>query len=508
MAAGADHAGKPTRTGLIWPLSQGARAEGVAQRISRAIQLGLLSNGEQLPAEAEFAGQMGVSPMTLREALSLLREQGLVETRRGRTGGTFVRRLSEPPLDALRARLAEMTVTEIRELADAQLAIEGAAALLAAERAPQMTVRRLFSLVDQLEAAANRGDLIRADSRFHIEVAIASQSERLLQLAVDLQTETADLLTLPAGPQRSGYDWAAAASDHRAIAQAIAAGDATRARAVAEQHIHRNLAYLIDVHHAVTGPMTPSPSEPAADAGAQDGHALSTASLAAQVREHLESFFGSVVAVSQKFYDILDTCSAQGEPLNATALSGIHTVVREQLGRQSVADGFGVVLAPGILPDHDRYVEWLHRAGDRIAPIRLNLDTSSVDVYDYVEMDWYAIPQETGSRSVYGPFLDFSGVEYQVATITVPLIRGGLFYGVAGMDIRMSEFEPELMRIVDLVPIDAVLVNAERNVLASNTPRWVVGSRLPELPTVGADFSDVQPIGADSGWVLACAPES
>ncbi len=150
----AERAIRQSRTGLLWPLTQGARADSVAKRISRAIQLGLLPDGEQLPAEAEFAAQMGVSPMTLREAFSILREQGLVETRRGRTGGTFVRGLSEPPIEALWQRLGSMTVTELRDISDGQCACEGMAAMLAAERAPQMTVRRLFTLVDQLGSCA------------------------------------------------------------------------------------------------------------------------------------------------------------------------------------------------------------------------------------------------------------------------------------------------------------------------------------------------------------------
>ena len=77
---------------LISPLAAAGRAEEVVQRVSQAIQLGLFVDGEQLPPETEFAAQLGVSAMTLREALATLRQQGLVETRRGRTGGTFVRR--------------------------------------------------------------------------------------------------------------------------------------------------------------------------------------------------------------------------------------------------------------------------------------------------------------------------------------------------------------------------------------------------------------------------------
>src|ERR1700685_4714947 len=89
---------------LISPLAATGRADEVVQRVSQAIQLGLFTDGEQLPSEAEFAAQLGVSAMTLREALAMLRQQGLVETRRGRAGGTFVRRPTAPRLGAPRRR--------------------------------------------------------------------------------------------------------------------------------------------------------------------------------------------------------------------------------------------------------------------------------------------------------------------------------------------------------------------------------------------------------------------
>src|SRR5580692_3893066 len=117
---------------LIAPLAVLGRAEEVALRVGQAIRLGLLADGEQLPSEAEFAAQLGVSAMTLREALAMLRQQGLVETRRGRAGGTFVRRPTAPPVGLLRERLRGMTTSSLRDLIDEQFAVSGAAAKLAA----------------------------------------------------------------------------------------------------------------------------------------------------------------------------------------------------------------------------------------------------------------------------------------------------------------------------------------------------------------------------------------
>jgi GntR family transcriptional regulator, transcriptional repressor for pyruvate dehydrogenase complex len=260
---------------LIAPLAVLGRAEEVALRVGQAIQLGLLSDGEQLPSEAEFAAQLGVSAMTLREALAMLRHQGLVATRRGRAGGTFVLGPTAPRLGPLRDRLRAMSAGELRDLTDEQSAVSGAAARLAATRASTVSVRRLHALAGQLAGSPTTGARIMADSRFHIEVAIASKSQRLTVLEVALQAKLAELVGLPAtADEEAGrrveplaaiprdpvpdervphervsldpvaLDRVTAAEEHAAIAAAIEAEDGPRARLLAEEHAEANLRRL------------------------------------------------------------------------------------------------------------------------------------------------------------------------------------------------------------------------------------------------------------------------
>jgi DNA-binding FadR family transcriptional regulator len=490
----ADRGIKHSRIGLLWPLTQGARADSVAKRIGRAIQLGLLPEGQQLPAEAEFASQMGVSTMTLREAFSILREQGLVETRRGRTGGTFVQHLPEPDVDALWQRLASISVTDLRDLADAQFAAEGSAAFYAAERAPQMTVRRLFTLIEQMESAKTRADLIQADSRFHIEVAIASQSERLLRSTVELQTETGDLLWAPHDaqtPQRTLHD-------HRLIAEAIAAGDGELARTRAQQHVQTTLAHLIDLHRAAG-----NAARAQTRASARPSSVSTLEPLLVEIRSTLDEVFSSIDNLIEAFHALH---SRMNKAPASHDLHHLDDAVRSLIERDDMTEGAGFIFAPGYIDGLDRYIEWLHRADERITRLRFNLDTDSVHFYDYLQMDWYTLARERNSRSVYGPFLDFAGADYYVVTLTAPLTHDGEFVGVAGADLRMAELERRLMAIVDTSVDDTVLVNSERAVLAANTPRWVAGSRLPEVPRAGANgFVEVQQVSEASGWLLARA---
>ena len=70
----------------------------------------------------------------------------------------------------------------------------------------------------------------------------------------------------------------------------------------------------------------------------------------------------------------------------------------------------------------------------------------------------------------------------------------------------MSQLEPALLAILRSLTAPAVLVTAERRVVAANTHRWIPGTRLDRLPRPGGgEFTAVLAIGADSGWLLAAA---
>lgn len=234
---------------LVAPESPVGRADEIVQRITEAIHLGLLDDGERLPVELDLAAQFGVAPMTVREALATLRDQNLVETRRGRSGGSFVRRPAGPPVEQLTARLAELSASDLRDLFDEHTAIAGQSARLAAERAAPYAVRRLFALTDQLGAASTLGDRIRADSRFHIQVAVASQSSRLARREANLQAEVSGFVWLPFEP---GVDVVAYIEEMHAIATAIASEKADDARRLAEEHVMGQLPRLTEVNFEVS----------------------------------------------------------------------------------------------------------------------------------------------------------------------------------------------------------------------------------------------------------------
>ncbi|WP_328446146.1 GntR family transcriptional regulator [Streptomyces sp. NBC_00386] len=236
------HRGDGVRRAVFTPVDNRARVETVAHRIGDAIELGLLADGEQLPGEMELAGQLGVSTVTLREALMALRQQGLVTTRRGRGGGSFVSLPEVPGEERLLARLAEWSTEELRDLGDHWAAVSGAAARLAAQRTEPDDLKALWRTLDDLASAEDAAARSRVYGRFHVELAAAAQSARLTREQVVLQTEVGALLCLVLGDDEYREE---VADRHRSVISAVQDGAHDAARALAERCVVDSTARLI-----------------------------------------------------------------------------------------------------------------------------------------------------------------------------------------------------------------------------------------------------------------------
>jgi DNA-binding FadR family transcriptional regulator len=225
------------------PVADGAVVEQTVRRLGEAIGLGLIEVGERLPPEAELASRLAIAPMTLREALRILREAGYLETRRGRGGGTFVRRsLPQQPAREARRNLARFTVEELSDLMDYRVAVSGAAVALAAERRSDTDLVVLEGLVEQMAELAAFTPYRRLDHRFHITVASAARSPRLVATETAIQVDLAKLLRLI---PESAEMLHVSNEQHRELLAAIRARDAASARTVMETHIRGTGDFLV-----------------------------------------------------------------------------------------------------------------------------------------------------------------------------------------------------------------------------------------------------------------------
>ncbi|MFF7128125.1 GntR family transcriptional regulator [Streptomyces sp. NPDC008240] len=237
-------AGGGARRAVFAPVDNRARVDTVVRRIGDAIELGLLADGEQLPGESELAGQLGVSTVTLREALMALRQQGLVTTRRGRGGGSFVSLPEVPADDRLQARLGGWSTEELRDLGDHWAALSGAAARLAAQRTEPEDLNPLRRTAEELAHAPETAARSRLYGRFHVELAAAAQSARLTREQVALQSEVGALLCLVLG---SGEYREEVADRHRAVISAVQDGAHESAGTLAERCVRESTARLVAV---------------------------------------------------------------------------------------------------------------------------------------------------------------------------------------------------------------------------------------------------------------------
>jgi DNA-binding FadR family transcriptional regulator len=232
------------RRAVFAPLDDGVvRSEVVVRRLASAIALGLVAEGELLPTVAELATSLNVSSFTLRDALAELRERGLVVTRRGRTGGTFVCARDEALAELSQARLVQLSTSDLRELGDHRSAIAGTAAQLAAARASSTEIARLHDIVDRFGDAVGIREQWRLQARFYVELAASAQSVRLTQEEIELQGEAGQM---PWPAEGSDSRAEALLSVHRAVADAVSERDGGAARSHAEHGLALQTEWLVE----------------------------------------------------------------------------------------------------------------------------------------------------------------------------------------------------------------------------------------------------------------------
>ncbi|MBB5804217.1 DNA-binding FadR family transcriptional regulator [Saccharothrix ecbatanensis] len=219
----------PVQDALFRPVRAGNAFEETVERLMQAIRLGVVGPGERLPAERELATRLGVSRVTLREAIRSLQDAGYVESRRGRYGGTFVK--SPVPVPAPDRRV------DPEELADAltlRAAVETGAAECAAARALGPSDRR--NLVARLTECrdATLEEYRRKDSRLHLAIAEATGSASLTAAVADARTRVNALLDrIPLLAPNLAHS----NEQHEVIVAGIVAGEPEAARRAMAEHL-------------------------------------------------------------------------------------------------------------------------------------------------------------------------------------------------------------------------------------------------------------------------------
>ena len=206
-------------------------------QILEQIMSGTLNEGDKLPSENQICRSFEVSRPTVREALMRLHADGLVTTRQG--SGTYVQK--RPPDQLI--RLAKVSdIAGMLRCLEVRIALEGQAALLAAQRRTPAQMEHIAAALAALKAAFSGGIVpAQADFDFHRAVAIASGNTIFADLLEMLNETIQQAMTVALGLTRVGSKDRArrVVEEHEAIAEAIALGDAESAGLAMRYHLHR-----------------------------------------------------------------------------------------------------------------------------------------------------------------------------------------------------------------------------------------------------------------------------
>ncbi|MEU6574645.1 FCD domain-containing protein [Streptomyces sp. NPDC046805] len=224
---------------VLRPVRAGNGFEEALEQILQVVRLGLVPGGERLPAERELAERLGISRVTLREVLKVLQDQGLVESRRGRYGGTFVLPRTDAGGEAeLRRRIAEVDIEDVlrfREVLEV-----GAAGLCASHGLTGEQTKTLRAALARTHDAP-LAEYRRHDTLLHLTLAELCGSPTLTAQYAAVRATVNDLLDcIPLLVRNLDHSQ----RQHTALVEAVLEGDADGAREVMREHCAGSAALL------------------------------------------------------------------------------------------------------------------------------------------------------------------------------------------------------------------------------------------------------------------------
>jgi DNA-binding GntR family transcriptional regulator len=203
--------------------NSGTTAEAVYSTLRHCIVLGDLAPGERLLSDG-LATRLGVSRTPVREALRKLEAEGLVA--------------ASPRLGLVVREISEQDLAEIFTIREA---LEATGARLAAESATAAEISDMRELLEDMDAARQRGELQlfrELTAEFHLAVCRAGHNGRLLRMLKDLQDQVRHLKTSTLFIKGRAQE---ALQEHRDLLLALEARDPERAEAVSRSHRRKTL---------------------------------------------------------------------------------------------------------------------------------------------------------------------------------------------------------------------------------------------------------------------------
>jgi len=215
-------------------ISQPRAHDFVVEQIRRQIALGIIAAGTALPPERELVKLFGVGRVTVQLAIGQLEAERVIETRRGRAGGSFV---IAPATDdrAMDHRLTELRRESDRviEALEYRQIVEPAAAAIAAPLCRKTELREIESTLERSESAIDDAEFMRWDTAFHLAIANATRNRFLVEAVEHVRLDLSSALSLLPDTE-VWHD--ISNEEHRGILDALQKKDSEQAAELMRRH--------------------------------------------------------------------------------------------------------------------------------------------------------------------------------------------------------------------------------------------------------------------------------
>ncbi len=225
-------AGDRNRPRRLIPVDRPDMVSEVLRQLSDQIMSGAFGPGGVLPPEGALAETFGVSRTVVREAMRILRAQGLVEVSQGKL--PRVKPADPEAATASLALLLRRSAGTLLDLVEARRPLESEIALLAAERAKPEHWERLSAAIDRLTVARTLDERVEADVQFHRTLGEATGNPvfcLMLETIAGLLRESRRQTLSQSGTE-------IAAQGHRAVLEAVRRRDGVAAKAAMLEHLN------------------------------------------------------------------------------------------------------------------------------------------------------------------------------------------------------------------------------------------------------------------------------
>jgi GntR family transcriptional repressor for pyruvate dehydrogenase complex len=219
----------------------------VVTQIQEAILDGRLKTGDTLPSERQLKNMFNISRGTLREALRVLEQKGLIEIKLGVGGGSVVKDLNADQVSEGLALLIRSQKVSLNHLAEFREDVEGIVAARAAERHSKADISNIKALLDKARkcidgGASQRNAFIEIDKQIHMTLAEVAQNPIYISVLHSVHENIHRyydrFLSMEERELQENYQ------DLCDIAEAVEKGRTDHARRLARDHVRRFNQYM------------------------------------------------------------------------------------------------------------------------------------------------------------------------------------------------------------------------------------------------------------------------